>query len=62
MLPKERSVLGLILWLSAIMLAVIVVFISFGCCLYILAQRAENEQNDILKMFEATDQEDQSMG
>ncbi|XP_077528088.1 uncharacterized protein LOC144139673 [Haemaphysalis longicornis] len=61
-LPKERSVLGLILWLSAIMLAVIVVFISFGCCLYILAQRAENEQNDILKMFEATDQEDQSMG
>ncbi|XP_070380218.1 cell death abnormality protein 1-like isoform X2 [Dermacentor albipictus] len=51
-LPKTSTNLRLFLWLSAAMLALIVVFITFGGCLYLLAQRAENEQMEIAKMFE----------
>ncbi|KAL3238882.1 hypothetical protein MRX96_021902 [Rhipicephalus microplus] len=51
-LPKVSNSLRLFLWLSAVMLVLIVVFITFGGCLYLLAQRAENEQMEIAKMFD----------
>ncbi|KAL1467887.1 hypothetical protein MTO96_041848 [Rhipicephalus appendiculatus] len=51
-LPKVSNNLRIFLWLSAVMLVLIVVFITFGGCLYLLAQRAENEQMEIAKMFD----------
>ncbi|KAL1467885.1 hypothetical protein MTO96_041847 [Rhipicephalus appendiculatus] len=54
-LPKVRTNLALFLWLSAAMMVLIVVFLSFGCCLYLLAQRAENEQEAIANMFDVSD-------
>ncbi|XP_070379064.1 tenascin-like isoform X1 [Dermacentor albipictus] len=54
-LPKVRTNLTLFLWLSVAMLALIVMFLSFGCCLYLLAQRAENEQNAIAQMFDVSE-------
>ncbi|KAH7944256.1 hypothetical protein HPB52_017649 [Rhipicephalus sanguineus] len=54
-LPKVRTNFALFLWLSALMMVLIVVFLSFGCCLYLLAQRAENEQEAIAQMFDVSD-------
>ncbi|KAL3238883.1 hypothetical protein MRX96_021903 [Rhipicephalus microplus] len=53
--PKVRTNFAMFLWLSVVMMVLIVVFLSFGCCLYLLAQRAENEQEAIANMFDVSD-------
>ncbi|XP_077489383.1 uncharacterized protein LOC144100248 [Amblyomma americanum] len=60
-IPRQKSnLLMLIIWLSVAMLALIVAFMSFGCCLYLLAQRAENEQMAIVRMIEGSAEEELS--